>query len=279
MKVINSDDIYSKMKQVILEAGCNLPRDVEEALEKAYKNETLDSAKEVLSQLLENSKLARESKLPLCQDTGVGVFFVEIGDEVKIEGEHISDVLTRAMVDAYKEGYFRKSLCNPFSRKNTGDNTPAMIHYDLVKGDSLKILFMAKGGGSENMSRCTMLAPAAGWEGIKEFVVKRVAESGPNPCPPIIVGVGIGGTFDYAPILAKKALFRPLGDRHPDEDIAKKEEELLEAINDLGIGPMGLGGKTTALGVKINVKECHIASLPVAVNIQCHSARYKEVIF
>ncbi len=279
MRVINSDDIYSKMKQVILEAGCNLPKDVEEAIEKAYKNETLDSAKEVLSQLLENSKLARESKLPLCQDTGVGIFFVEIGDEVKIQGEHISDVLTRAMVDAYREGYFRKSLCNPFSRKNTGDNTPAMIHYDLVKGDSLKVLFMAKGGGSENMSRCTMLAPAAGWEGIKEFVVKRVAESGPNPCPPIIVGVGIGGTFDYAPILAKKALFRPLGDRHPDEDIAKKEEELLDAINNLGIGPMGLGGKTTALGVKINVKECHIASLPVAVNIQCHSARYKEVIF
>ena len=279
MRVINSDDIYSKMKQVILEAGCNLPKDVEEAIEKAYKNETLDSAKEVLSQLLENSKLARESKLPLCQDTGVGIFFVEIGDEVKIQGEHISDVLTRAMVDAYKEGYFRKSLCNPFSRKNTGDNTPAMIHYDLVKGDSLKVLFMAKGGGSENMSRCTMLAPAAGWEGIKEFVVKRVAESGPNPCPPIIVGVGIGGTFDYAPILAKKALFRPLKDRHPDEDIAKKEEELLDAINNLGIGPMGLGGKTTALGVKINVKECHIASLPVAVNIQCHSARYKEVIF
>ncbi|WP_461834179.1 fumarate hydratase [Desulfothermus sp.] len=279
MRVINSDDIYSKMKQVILEAGCNLPKDVEEAIEKAYKNETLDSAKEVLSQLLENSKLARESKLPLCQDTGVGIFFVEIGDEVKIQGEHISDVLTRAMVDAYREGYFRKSLCNPFSRKNTGDNTPAMIHYDLVKGDSLKVLFMAKGGGSENMSRCTMLAPAAGWEGIKEFVVKRVAESGPNPCPPIIVGVGIGGTFDYAPILAKKALFRPLKDRHPDEDIAKKEEELLDAINHLGIGPMGLGGKTTALGVKINVKECHIASLPVAVNIQCHSARYKEVIF
>ena len=279
MRVINSEDIYSKMKQVILEAGCNLPKDVEEAIEKAYKNETLDSAKEVLSQLLENSKLARESKLPLCQDTGVGIFFVEIGDEVKIQGEHISDVLTRAMVDAYREGYFRKSLCNPFSRKNTGDNTPAMIHYDLVKGDSLKVLFMAKGGGSENMSRCTMLAPAAGWEGIKEFVVKRVAESGPNPCPPIIVGVGIGGTFDYAPILAKKALFRPLGDRHPDEDIAKKEEELLDAINNLGIGPMGLGGKTTALGVKINVKECHIASLPVAVNIQCHSARYKEVIF
>ncbi len=204
MKVFNANEIYSKMKEVILDAGCNLPKDVEGALAKAYKEETSNSAREILSQLLENAKLARESRLPLCQDTGVGIFFVEIGDEVKIEGEHISDVLSRAMVDAYREGYFRKSLCNPFTRQNTGDNTPAMIHYDLVKGDRLKILFMAKGGGSENMSRCTMLAPAAGWEGIKEFVVKRVAESGPNPCPPIIVGVGIGGTFDYAPILAKK---------------------------------------------------------------------------
>ena len=279
MRIIKAEDIYNKMKEVIIKAGIYLPEDVEKAIARAYEEETSDIAKEILSQLLENSKLARESSLPLCQDTGVGVFFVEIGDQVKVEGEYIGDVLTRAMVDAYREGYFRKSLCDPFTRKNTGDNTPAMIHYDLIKGDGLRISFMAKGGGSENMSRCIMLTPAAGWEGIKEFVVKRVAEAGPNPCPPIIVGVGIGGTFDYAPILAKKALFRPLDERHPDENIARMEDELLEEINSLGIGPMGLGGKTTALGVRINVKQCHIASLPVAVNIQCHSARYKEVIF
>ncbi len=279
MRIIKAENIYKKMKEVILNAGTNLPKDVEDSLKRAYEQETSDIAKEILSQLLENSKLARESSLPLCQDTGVGVFFVEIGEEVKVEGEYIGDCLTRAMVDAYKEGYFRKSLCDPFTRKNTGDNTPPMIHYDIVRGDGLRIYFMAKGGGSENMSRCTMLTPAAGWEGIKEFVVKRVAEAGPNPCPPIIVGVGIGGTFDYAPILAKKALFRPIDDVHPEERIARMEEELLKAINELGIGPMGLGGSTTALGVKINVKECHIASLPLAVNIQCHSARYKEVVF
>jgi len=279
MRVISTDEIYSKMKQVILDAGVNLPEDVEMALKKAYESEESDTGKEILGQLLENAKLARKERLPLCQDCGVGVFFVEIGDQVKIEGEHISDCLTKAMVDAYREGYFRKSLCDPFTRKNTGDNTPPMIHYDLVKGDVLKVYFMAKGGGSENMSRCTMLTPASGWEGIKDFVVRRVAESGPNPCPPIIVGVGIGGTFDYAPILAKKALFRPVFDKHPDPEIAKKEEELLTEINKLGIGPMGLGGKTTALAVKINVKPCHIASLPLAVNIQCHSARYKEVVF
>lgn len=279
MRTISSKHIYSTMKEVIKDVGVNLPDDVEEALKQAYESEESETAKEILSQLLENAKLARTEKLPLCQDCGVGVFFVEIGDEVKIEGEHISDCLSKAMVDAYQEGYFRKSMCDPFTRKNTGDNTPAMIHYELVKGDVLKISFMAKGGGSENMSRCTMLTPASGWEGIKEFVVKRVAEAGPNPCPPIMVGIGIGGTFDYAPILAKKALFRPIFDKHPDPDIAKKEEELLTAINNLEIGPMGLGGKTTALAVKINVSPCHIASLPLAVNIQCHSARYKEVVF
>ncbi len=279
MRTISGEEIFEKMRDVIMEAGVNLPQDVEAALMRAHEEETSDTGREILSQLLENARLAREKGLPLCQDTGVGVFFVEIGEGVRIEGGFIGEILTKAMVDAYEKAYFRKSLCDPFTRKNTGDNTPPMIHYELVPGEVLKISFMAKGGGSENMSRCTMLTPAAGWDGIKEFVVKRVAEAGPNPCPPIIVGVGIGGTFDYAPILAKKALFRPLTVSHPDRDIAEKEEELLHAINELGIGPMGLGGKTTALGVRINVSKCHIASLPVAVNIQCHSARYKEVEF
>ncbi len=279
MRIIDAGEIYEKMREVIMDAGVNLPPDVESALKRAYEEEVSQTAREILSQLLENARLARESRLPLCQDTGVGVFFVEMGADVKIEGGFIGEVLTRAMVDAYEKAYFRKSLCDPFTRENTGDNTPAMIHYELVPGDVFKISFMAKGGGSENMSRCTMLTPASGWDGIKEFVVKRVAESGPNPCPPIIVGVGIGGTFDQAPILAKKALFRPLDEPHPEPEMAEREQELLEAINSLGIGPMGLGGKTTALGVRINVSKCHIASLPVAVNIQCHSARYKEVIF
>ena len=181
------------------------------------------------------------------------------------------------MRKGYKEGLLRKSMNDPFTRVNTGDNTPAVIHFDIVPGDRLRIAFLAKGGGSENMSRVTMLAPAEGWRGIRQFVIRRVAESGPNPCPPTILGIGIGGTFDYAPILAKRALLRKLGERHPDPELAAKELELLEACNKLGIGPMGLGGNTTVLDVKIAVSPCHIASLPLAVNVQCHSARHEEV--
>jgi fumarate hydratase subunit alpha len=182
------------------------------------------------------------------------------------------------MVKGYKDGYLRKSSCDPFSRKNTGDNSPAIIHFDLVPGDKLKITMMAKGGGSENMSRVTMLSPAQGWKGIREFVINRVAEAGPNPCPPVIVGVGIGGNFELAAVNSKKVLLRELDDVHPDPAIAKLEDELLTDINKLGVGPMGLGGKTTCLAVKILVAPCHLASLPLAVNIQCHSARHKEVV-
>lgn len=203
---------------------------------------------------------------------------MEIGAECRVQGEDLSQVLNRAMVDAYEQGYLRKSLAHPLTRANTGNNAPAFIHYDLVPGQELKIKFMSKGGGSENMSRCTMLTPAQGWEGIKAFVLNRVAEAGPNPCPPTIVGVGIGGTFDVAPVLAKKALFRPLDQPHPDPETAALEDELLQGINELGIGPMGLGGKTTSLGVRMNVSPCHIASLPLAVNIQCHSSRHQEVV-
>lgn len=229
-----------------------------------------------MGQLLENVELAGKTGLPLCQDTGLAVFFVEMGSDCRVNGD-LYQAINEGVRQGYQKGYLRKSACHPLTRKNTGDNTPAIIHMDLVPGDRIKIKFMAKGGGSENMSRATMLTPAQGWEGIKKFVINRVAEAGPNPCPPTIVGVGIGGTFDYAPILAKKALFRPLDQKNKDPEIAAMEDELLAAVNELGIGPMGLGGKTTSLGVKIEMAPCHIASLPLAVNIQCHSARHKEV--
>ncbi|MGE4536060.1 MAG: fumarate hydratase [Desulfovibrio sp.] len=279
MKTIKASDITEAVAKMCVTANHELPADVQAAFEACHAAEEAPAAKEIFRQLLENSELSRTTNLPLCQDTGLGVFFVEVGEDVNVEGGSLRAAINDGMVKGYKDGYLRKSSCDPFSRKNTGDNAPAIIHFDIVPGDALKICMMAKGGGSENMSRVTMLAPAQGWKGIKEFVVNRVAEAGPNPCPPTIVGVGIGGNFELAAINSKKALMRALDDRHPDPEIAKLEDELLEAINDLGIGPMGLGGKTTSLGVKIKVAPCHLASLPLAVNIQCHSARHKEVVF
>lgn len=278
MKSIKATDIHAAVCDMILDANRNLPTDVYTALEEAEKNEKTESALEILRQLKENADLAAKTGLPLCQDTGVAVFFVERGEDITIEGGTLNEIITTAMIEAYDKGFLRKSLCHPLTRKNTGNNAPAVIHTDVVPGDTLSIKYMAKGGGSENMSRCTMLTPAQGWAGIKDFVVRRMAEAGPNPCPPTIVGVGIGGTFDLAPTLAKKALFRPIGVRNSDPEIAALEKELLAAINDLGIGPMGLGGKTTSLDIKIEMHPCHIASLPLAVNVQCHSSRHKEVL-
>ena len=279
MKTIKASDIVEAVAKMCVTANHELPADVQAAFETCHAAEEAPAAKEIFRQLLENSELSRTTNLPLCQDTGLGVFFVEVGEDVKVEGGSLRAAINDGMVKGYKDGYLRKSSCDPFTRKNTGDNAPAIIHFDIVPGDTLKICMMAKGGGSENMSRVTMLAPAQGWKGIKEFVVNRVAEAGPNPCPPTIVGVGFGGNFELAAINSKQALMRALDDRHPDPEIAKLEDELLEAINHLGIGPMGLGGKTTSLGVKIVVAPCHLASLPLAVNIQCHSARHKEVVF
>lgn len=276
MRTIKAETIHDAVVDLVLTAARYLPEDVKQAIADARENEDSASAREILGQLLENAEFAATSGLPLCQDTGVGIFFVELGDQVHVEG-NIIDIINNAMVEGYEKGLLRKSLCHPLTRANTGDNSPAVVHVDIVPGDKIHIKHMAKGGGSENMSRCTMLTPAQGWEGIKEFVVRRMAEAGPNPCPPTIVGVGIGGTFDLAPSLAKKALFRPLSEPNPDPELAKMEEELLEEINKLGIGPMGLGGKTTSLGVKIEMRPCHIASLPLAVNVQCHSSRIKEV--
>ncbi|KHK00621.1 fumarate hydratase [Desulfovibrio sp. TomC] len=279
MKTVQAKDIREAVAAMCIAANQELPADVRAAFEAAHAAEDAPAAKEIFRQLLENADLARDTGLPLCQDCGLGVFFVEVGEDVRVEGSTLREAINDGMVDGYKDGYLRKSSCDPFTRKNTGDNSPAIIHFDIVPGDKLKILMMAKGGGSENMSRVTMLSPAQGWKGIKEFVVNRVAEAGPNPCPPTIVGIGIGGNFELAAVNSKKALMRELDDRHSDPEIAKLEDELMAAINALGIGPMGLGGKTTSLAVKIIVAPCHLASLPLAVNIQCHSARHKEVIF
>jgi fumarate hydratase subunit alpha len=279
MKTIPASDILEAVAAMCVTANHELPADVQAAFEACHAAEEAPAAKEIFRQLLENSDLSRKTNLPLCQDTGLGVFFVEVGEDVKVSGGSLRQAINDGMIKGYQEGYLRKSSCDPFTRKNTGDNSPAIIHFDIVPGDTLRICMMAKGGGSENMSRVTMLAPAQGWKGIKEFVVNRVAEAGPNPCPPTVVGIGIGGNFELAAVNSKKALMRSLDDRHADPEIAKLEDELLAAINHLGIGPMGLGGKTTSLAVKIIVAPCHLASLPLAVNIQCHSARHKEVIF
>ncbi len=279
MKSVDAAKVHRAVTDMILAAHRRLPPDVQAALERAYAAEENETAREVMRQLLENAALADKSGLPLCQDCGSAVFFVEHGEDVRLTGGSLHDTLTAAMIEGYDRGFLRKSMCHPFTRKNTGDNSPAIIHTELVPGDALRIRYLAKGGGSENMSRCHMLTPSQGWAGVKDFVVRRMAEAGPNPCPPTVVGVGIGGSFDQAPILAKAALFRRLDDRHPDSWLAEREDELLEAINGLGLGPMGLGGKTACLGVKIGMMPCHIAGLPVAVNVQCHSARHGEVVF
>jgi len=278
MRTIQTTEIVDAVAAMCIKGNTELPADVRAKLEQAMAEETSLSAKEVLRQLLENADLAMNTKLPLCQDCGLAVLFVEVGDDIRIEGGNLREAIDEGVRIGYGDGFLRKSACDPLTRANTGDGTPAVIHFDFVPGDTLKISYMAKGGGAENMSRVTMLAPAQGWQGIKEFVINRVAEAGPNPCPPTIIGIGIGGTFEHAAKIAKKSLLRKLDDTHPDPAIAAKEKELEDALNALGIGPMGLGGKTTVLGVKITMEPCHLASLPLAVNVQCHSQRHEEVI-
>ncbi len=279
MKEIDAGEITAKVREMCIDANCNLGEDVVNALRKAKNREESPVGREILDQLLENVRIAREDTTPICQDTGFAVFFVEMGEDVKISGGSLTQAITEGVKQGYQDGYLRKSICHPFTRKNTGDNTPAIIHVELVEGDRLKIIACPKGGGSENMSRVTMLKPSDGIEGIKDFVVNRVKESGANPCPPIVVGVGIGGTFEKAALIAKKALLRTIGSINPDPELAEMEAELLTRINNLGIGPAGLGGRTTALGVQVEMHPCHIASLPLAVNINCHAARHKEITF
>jgi fumarate hydratase subunit alpha len=261
-----------------MEANTVLGRDVIEALQEGVEKEESEVGKDVLRQLLQNAQIAEEERIPLCQDTGLAVVFVEIGQDVHIVGGNLEAAINEGVRQGYKEGYLRASSLDPLTRKNFGDNTPAIVHVSIIPGDRLKIALAPKGFGSENMSRVMLFPPAAGVQGVKDFVIQRVEEAGPNPCPPLVVGVGIGGTLEKAALIAKKSLLRPIGQRHPDPDVADLELALLADINKLGIGPQGLGGTTTALDVHIETYPTHIGSLPVAVNFQCHCDRHKEAV-
>ncbi len=279
MKTISLSQVRDKIKSLVQEANFDLQEDVLKVIKEMEKKEESPAGKEVFKQMLENAEIAKEERLGLCQDTGLAVFFVEIGEDVRLKKtsllRSLRDAITEGTRAGYAEGYLRKSVVeDPVRRKNTGDNTPAFIHWEFVPGDTFKITFIAKGGGAENMSAIRMFAPAAGLEGIEDFVVETADKGGSNPCPPIVVGVGVGGNFEYAALLAKKALLRrPLGSHNPDPFYADMEKRLLERINNLGIGPQGMGGRITALAVHVEAFPCHIASMPAAVNIQCHSHR------
>lgn len=278
MKTIKAETITREVARLCQEANFFLGEDVMNAFKQAQESEASEIGREILQQLIENAEIAGREQVPMCQDTGYTVVFLEMGQDVHIEG-NLEDAVNEGVRLGYGEGYLRKSIVeHPFRRKNTGDNTPAVIHLELVPGDALRIIVAPKGGGSENMSKIKMLKPADGKQGAMDFVVQCVREAGPNPCPPIIVGVGIGGTFEKSAYLAKKALLRELGTSHPDPEIAEMEQELLRRVNQIGIGPAGLGGITTALAVQIEIYPCHIAGLPVAVNLNCHAARHKEVV-
>jgi fumarate hydratase subunit alpha len=278
MREIHTNKITETVKDLFIDTNCNLGEDVLNAFDRAIEKDESEVAREVLKELKENARIASQEHSPLCQDTGLAVLFIELGQDVHIIGGNFRDAINKGVQKGYAEGYLRKSACDPFTRKNTGDNTPAVIHLDIVPGDKIRIVAVPKGGGSENMSRVNMLTPAVGLKGVKDFVVERVRESGSNPCPPTIVGVGVGGTFERSALLAKRALLRKIGERNPELRFAQAEQEVLERINKLGIGPMGYGGNTTSLDVFFEVEPCHIASLPIAVNIQCHVARHKEAI-
>ncbi len=277
MREIHVDHIIDALRSLVIKANIELGDDMLNALQDAINREESPTGREVLKNLLDNANIARQDRIPICQDTGLAVVFVEIGQEVHVIGGLIKDAINEGVRQGYKDGYLRMSTCNPFTRKNIGDNTPAVIHFDIVRGDKLKMTFVPKGGGSENMSRATMLTPASGIDGIKKFVIDLVDRAGPNPCPPTIVGVGIGGSIEKAALIAKKAILRPVGSINPDPFLARLEAEWLDDINRLGIGPEGFGGRVTSLAVHINSMPCHIASLPVAVNIQCHASRHMEV--
>jgi len=280
VREISADQITQEVARLCIEANYYLGQDVLDALRKAREKEVSPLGKVVLDQIIQNAEIAAQGELPLCQDPGFAVVFLELGQDVHIVGGDLYEAINEGVRKGYQEGYLRKSVVDrPFSaRVNTRDNTPAVIHTDIVPGDRLKITVAPKGGGSENMSYLRMFPPAAGRQGIVDWVVECVDKSGANPCPPIIVGVGIGGTIDQTTLIAKKALLRPVGQPHPDPEVADLEAEILDRVNRLGIGPQGLGGKVTALAVHVDTFPCHIASMPVAVNIQCHSARHKEAI-
>ena len=277
MKTINVNEIIKTVKELSIEANYYLPNDVKEAIEKAEKNEKWPIANNILNKILENSQIAATEKMPICQDTGMACVFVDIGQDVHITGGSLEEAINEGVRQGYAEGFLRKSVVkDPIHRVNTNDNTPALIYYNMVPGDKVKITVAPKGFGSENMSRIAMLKPSDGLEGVKNFVLETVRMAGPNPCPPIVIGIGIGGSFDKAAYLAKKALIRPVNENNTDEFYGNLEKELLEEVNKIGTGPQGFGGKTTALALNIETYPTHIAGLPVAVNINCHATRHKE---
>ena len=278
MRTIHASLLTDTIASLCVEANCRLPEDMRRSIENARNEEKCDTARGILDKIIENYNIADEKFVPICQDTGVCCVFLKIGTDVHIEGDLI-EAVNEGVRRGYRDGYLRKSVVgDPLRRVNTGDNTPAMLYTELVPGDKLELTVAPKGFGSENMSKLAMLKPSDGVEGVKDFVVKTVEEAGPNPCPPIVVGVGIGGTFDKAALLAKKALMRSTDERNKDEYYAALEAELLDRINALGIGPQGFGGRTTALAVNIETMPTHIAGLPVAVNINCHVTRHRTVI-
>ena len=276
---VNTEDIVKNIKEMCIEANHYLSKDMDKALKDATVSEKSELGKKILNQLQDNLKIADEEMIPICQDTGMACVFLEIGQDVHFVGGDLTDAINEGVRRGYDKGYLRKSVVkDPVRRGNTGDNTPAMIYTEIVPGDKVKITVGPKGFGSENMSQIRMFKPSAGLQGIKDFILEVVETAGPNPCPPMVVGVGIGGTFDKCALLAKKALMRPLDTQNPDPFYADLEKEMLEKVNKLGIGPQGFGGKTTAIGLNIETMPTHIAGMPCAVNINCHVTRHKSEV-
>lgn len=278
MRIIKSSEITKVVRDMCIKANIYLGEEVVESLKENKEKENSELGKNILNILIKNCEIAKEKQMPICQDTGMAVFFVSIGQDVHVEGKNISDAINEGVKQGYEDGFLRKSVVTPIDRKNTQDNTPAIIHYDIVEGDKITIEFAPKGFGSENMSKMKMLKPSDGIKGIQKFIIETVKEAGPNPCPPIVVGVGIGGTIEKCAQIAKKSLLRDIGQHNKDENIKNLEIQMLKEINNLGIGPQGLGGNTTALAVNIETFPTHIAGLPVVVNINCHAARHKKAI-
>ncbi len=279
MQLIKTKEIEDQITRKVQEVNFELPEDVENAIKKAFDNENSDVGRKILEQILDNSEIAKNERVPLCQDTGLVVVYARIGQELEFDG-NLEEAINNGVSKGYKDGYLRKSVVkDPFDRENTETNTPVIIHYDLVAGAELRLDIATKGGGSENMSQINMMKPTVSRDGIIDYIVQVVKESGANACPPLIVGVGIGGNFEKSALLAKESLFERIDKTNPDPKLAELEQDILEKVNQLGIGPQGLGGNTTALGVNIKSYPCHIASMPVAVNLNCHSARHISLLF
>ena len=277
MRILQSSEISAAVRELAMSASCDLEPDILDSLLSARDREKSPLAKNGLEMLITNANIASREQIPVCQDTGIGVVFVSVGQEVVVEGD-LEQAIQEGIRAGYEDGYLRKSVCDPVTRKNTGTNVPAVVHLEMVSGDRVRIGFLPKGCGSENMSGLVMLPPSAGIAGVEDYVVQKVKDAGSNPCPPVVVGVGLGGTFEKAALLAKKSLLRPLGNPNPDTNVAEIEQRILQRLNKEGQGVMGWGGVNTALAVHMDTYPTHIASLPVAVNIQCHAHRHKEIV-